>query len=124
MTSQYGAYALHAGKVRLHARTFMHTPTRPGTHTHARTYSRTHRPISNICCFSMATMIYERASVLHYTYTACFVYHVLKRVLEDVTIILQSGTHCNQLIRILEDFFHAFHVITNILFVSLLNKTV
>jgi hypothetical protein len=26
--SQYGVYALHAGKVRLHARTLMHTPTR------------------------------------------------------------------------------------------------
>jgi hypothetical protein len=36
MTSQYGAYALHAGYARLRARRRMHTPTRPGTHTHAR----------------------------------------------------------------------------------------
>jgi hypothetical protein len=35
MTSQHGAYALHAGKARLHARTRMHTPMRPGTRTHA-----------------------------------------------------------------------------------------
>ena len=37
MTSQYGAYALHAGLARLHARTGMHTPTRPGNRTHAQT---------------------------------------------------------------------------------------
>jgi hypothetical protein len=37
MTSQYGAYALHAGLTRLHARMRMHTPTRPITHTHAHT---------------------------------------------------------------------------------------
>ena len=36
MTSQYGAYALHAGLARLHARMRMHAPTRPGTHMHAR----------------------------------------------------------------------------------------
>ena len=35
MTSEYGAYALHAGLARLHARTRMHTPASPGTHTHA-----------------------------------------------------------------------------------------
>ena len=37
ITSQYGAYALHAELARLHAFMRMHTPTRPGTHTHART---------------------------------------------------------------------------------------
>jgi hypothetical protein len=36
-TSQYGAYALRAGLAKLHALTRMHTPTRPGTHIHART---------------------------------------------------------------------------------------
>ena len=36
MTSQYGAYALHAGLARLYARTRMQTPTRPGTHMHTR----------------------------------------------------------------------------------------
>ena len=35
MTSQYGSYALHAGKARLHPRTSMDTPTRSGTRTHA-----------------------------------------------------------------------------------------
>jgi hypothetical protein len=33
MTSQYGAYALHAGLARLHARMRMHTPTRTHAHT-------------------------------------------------------------------------------------------
>jgi hypothetical protein len=35
MTSQYGAYALHAGLATLHACVHMHTPTRPGTHMRA-----------------------------------------------------------------------------------------
>ena len=59
MTSQYGAYALRAGLARLYARMRMHTPTRSGTHVHA----RTRRPISITYCFSRATMIPERASV-------------------------------------------------------------
>ena len=67
MTSQCGAYELHAGKARLHARTRMHMPTRPGTHTHARAYAHTHRPINNTYCFPMATTIRERASLLRYT---------------------------------------------------------
>ena len=33
MTSQHGAYMLNAGYARLHARTRMHTSTRPSTHT-------------------------------------------------------------------------------------------
>jgi hypothetical protein len=37
MTSRHGSYALHAGRARLRASTRMHTPTRSGTHTHART---------------------------------------------------------------------------------------
>ena len=57
MTSQYGAYAFHAGLARLPARTHKHTPTRPGTYMHA--HARTHRPISNIYFFSTATMIRE-----------------------------------------------------------------
>ena len=40
MTSQYGSYALHAGLARLHGQMRMHTPTRLGIHTHAR--SRMH----------------------------------------------------------------------------------
>jgi hypothetical protein len=38
ITSQYGAYKLHAGQARLHARTRMHTHTHPGIHTHAYTH--------------------------------------------------------------------------------------
>jgi hypothetical protein len=37
VTSQYEAYALHAGLARLYARMRMHTPTRPGTHMHTQT---------------------------------------------------------------------------------------
>ena len=36
MTSQYGAHALYSEAARLRARLRMHTPTRPGTHMHAR----------------------------------------------------------------------------------------
>ena len=39
MTSQYGAYALRAGLARLYTRIRMHTPTRLGTHMHARTHA-------------------------------------------------------------------------------------
>ena len=41
MTSQYGAYALHAGLARLHALMRMHPPTRPRTHMHARAHTQT-----------------------------------------------------------------------------------
>jgi hypothetical protein len=37
MTSQYGAYALHAELSRLYARMRRHVPTRPLTHMHAGT---------------------------------------------------------------------------------------
>ena len=40
MTSQYGAYSLRAVLARIYARMLMHTPTRPGTHMHARTRAR------------------------------------------------------------------------------------
>jgi hypothetical protein len=66
MTSQYGAYALRVGLARLHARMHMHTPMRRApTRTHA------HRQICNTYCFSTATVIRERASLLRYTYIAC-----------------------------------------------------
>jgi hypothetical protein len=74
MTSQYGAYALHTGLPKLHARMRMHTFTRTGTQMHSRTRARTHKPISNTFCFSTATTISERASVLSYTYIAPIVY--------------------------------------------------
>jgi hypothetical protein len=69
LTSQYGAYAFHAGLPWLHARTRMHTPMRPVTHMHARTY----RPISNNYGFSTATTIRESVSKLRYTYIASLV---------------------------------------------------
>jgi hypothetical protein len=43
MTSQYGAYELHAGLARLHARTRMYTPTRPGTRMYACARVHTHK---------------------------------------------------------------------------------
>ena len=69
MTSQYGAYALHAGLVRLHALMRMHTLTCPGTHMHA--HPHTNKYVTY--CFSTATMISEPASLLRYAYIACVV---------------------------------------------------
>ena len=66
MTSQYSAYALRVGLARLYARMRMHTPTRSGTRTHS--HACAHRPISNAYCFSAATMIRKRASLLPYMY--------------------------------------------------------
>ena len=43
MTSQHGAYALHAGVARLHARTRSHTPTRPATRMRARMHTQTNK---------------------------------------------------------------------------------
>ena len=43
MTSQHGAYALHAGLARQRALMRMHKPTRPGTHMHARPLTQTNR---------------------------------------------------------------------------------
>jgi hypothetical protein len=50
VTSRYGAYELHAGEARLHARTRMHSPTRSGTHTHGRAHARTHKYVILIAC--------------------------------------------------------------------------
>ena len=80
MTSQYGAYAFRAGLERLHASVRMHTPIRLSSHIHARTHARTHRPISNTCCFSTVAMIRERASVLRYTYIAPLVNLLSSRI--------------------------------------------
>ena len=63
LTSQHGAYVLHTGLVRLHALMLMDTPTRPGNHMHV----RTHTQRNNTFCFSTATIIRERASMLCYT---------------------------------------------------------
>jgi hypothetical protein len=43
----------------------------PGTHMHARTRTHAHTDqLSDTSCFSTATMIRERASILRYTYIA------------------------------------------------------
>ena len=42
-TSQCGACALRAGLARQRARTRIHTPTRPGTHMHARKRTHAHK---------------------------------------------------------------------------------
>ena len=65
MTSEYGAYALHTGQGRLHARTRTH----PGNRTDA----SAHTQICNASCVSTATMIRKRASLLRYTCIACLV---------------------------------------------------
>jgi hypothetical protein len=49
ITSQYGAYALHAGLARQHARIHMHTATRLGTHMDARTRTHAHTEMCNTC---------------------------------------------------------------------------
>ena len=60
-----------------HAYAHVHVPWHP--HTHARAYTHTHahthtqRQTCNSDCFSTATTIRERASVLRYTYIACVV---------------------------------------------------
>ena len=45
---------------------YMHS--RACTRPRARAHARKHTQISNICCFSTATIIRERASVLRHTY--------------------------------------------------------
>ena len=83
ITSQNGAYALHARQARLYARTHMHTTTRLGKYTHA----RAHKPISTTYCFSTATMIRERASVLPVHCLFCFIYCRIHIVISQETAI-------------------------------------
>jgi hypothetical protein len=52
---------------------YMHVPGHPRTHARAGTCTHAHTQISTIYCFSTAIIIHERVSMLHYTYTACFV---------------------------------------------------
>jgi hypothetical protein len=72
MTSQHGAYALHAGLARLHARMCMHTSTSSRTHAHARTHTYTHKYVILIA-LPREQWLRERASVMWYTYVACLV---------------------------------------------------
>ena len=71
MTSQYGAYAMHAGLARLYARMRMHTTTRSGTHTHARTHTNQY---VILIAFPSQNWFRESASVLRYSYVclSCF----------------------------------------------------
>jgi hypothetical protein len=74
MTSKYGAYALHAELARLYACMRMHTPTRPGTHMHARTRKHAHTDQYVILiAFPQQQWFRERASMLRYTYIGCIV---------------------------------------------------
>ena len=61
------------------ARAFTHPRAR--AHPHARMHARarahthTHTEICNIYCFSTATIIHERASILRYAYVVCLLYY-------------------------------------------------
>ena len=72
ITSQHGAYALRAGLVRLYARMRPHTPTRSGTHMHARTGKHAHTgQYVILIAFPQQQRFRQRASVLRYTYLPC-----------------------------------------------------
>jgi hypothetical protein len=74
ITSQYGAYALHAGLVRLYVRMRIHTPTRPGTQcAHARTHTDQY---VRLIAFPQQQWFRVRASIIRYTYIACLVLRV------------------------------------------------
>ena len=64
MTSQYGAFSLHAGLARLYARARMHTDTL----THADRYVI-------LIAFPQQQWLQEHALMLRYTHIACFVMH-------------------------------------------------
>ena len=69
MTTQYGAYALHAGLARLCARMRMHTPTPPGTHVHARTHKHAHTyQYVILIAFPLQQWFRESVSVLRHKY--------------------------------------------------------
>ena len=59
-------------------RTHTHNLTRPDTRTrtwaHTHTHTQTQRQIRNTYCFSTATIIRERGSILRYTYIFCLVF--------------------------------------------------
>jgi hypothetical protein len=74
MTSQHGTYPLRAGLARLYARKRLHTPTRSGTHMHARARKHAHTgQYVILITFPQQQWFRERASVLRYTYIACLV---------------------------------------------------
>jgi hypothetical protein len=70
----HGVYALRAGLARPYTRMRIYTPTRPGTHMHARTRKHAHTDIYIILiAFPQQQWFRKRASVLRYTYIACLV---------------------------------------------------
>jgi hypothetical protein len=77
MTSQYGAYVSHAGLARLHVCTYTCSHAQSPTHAHMRACAHKHRQICNAYCFSTATVIPKRASVLCYMYIDCLVVYNL-----------------------------------------------
>jgi hypothetical protein len=85
MTSQYGAYALGAGLAGLHARMRMHTPTRPGTHTHK--HAHTDQYVILIA-FPQQEWFRERDSVLLYTHFACLVSYIFSDVFAAFKLLL------------------------------------
>ena len=75
ITSQHDAYAFRAGLARLYARMCMHTPTRLGTHMHARTHARTCKHAHTdqyviLIAFLQQQCFRELVLVLRYTYIA------------------------------------------------------
>jgi hypothetical protein len=53
--------------------TYAHAHAYAPGHSHARMHARAHTQICNTYCFSTATMIRERVSMLRFTYIACLV---------------------------------------------------
>jgi hypothetical protein len=101
MTSQYGAYALHAGEARLHARTGMHTPTLPGTHMYAgmhtetkcNTYSFPTKVPQYYVIRTLPILFNKNAVCYRHSVSACVGFqHLASLCLEGQTVF--RHTHC------------------------------
>jgi hypothetical protein len=125
MTSQHGAYALHAGLATLHALIRTHTPTRPGINMHA----RTHGSVSNTAFpqqrFANAPQCYVTLRYTHClschsitpssnhlrkckTWLEHNIYFILFNLQEEYNFSLLSKTpwqHCDTRILLLNDSF-------------------
>jgi hypothetical protein len=96
MASQYGTYALRAGLARLYTDMRMHTPTRPGTHMHARANMHTHKYViliafhDNNCsvnapeCYGICAL-----SVLFVSRPICHLLHSVNHI-ETVLVIIYT----------------------------------
>ena len=83
MTSQYGAYTLRPGLARLYARISMHTPTRPGTHMHARKGKHAHTgQYVILIAFPQQQWFREGDSMLRYRHIVCLVNSSIKYTVE------------------------------------------